>query len=243
VVAIRKVLFAGVVGAAVVITASITLPNAASDDRDQAPPKHATLSTSVSPPPTATPSSTSRHSPAGSSSVRSGNPSRGSAARVRPVPEVRPPAQAISFTLAVTTISGPISADVAPISVASNEPVDPPHGTPAEWNTAVWVKQSAYPSAPSTGTSYIYGHACHYHQCPFTQLKDARIGDLVWVTLPTGVLLTYQIERTGLSPKTASALPAWASDSTVRNRVVLVTCAFEQGDTSTNNIVVVANLR
>jgi hypothetical protein len=67
-------------------------------------------------------------------------------------------------------------------------------------------------------------------------------GDLVRVTLPTGVL-TYQIEQTGLSPKTASALPAWASDSTVRNRVVLVTCAFEQGDTSTNNIVVVANLR
>ena len=146
------------------------------------------------------------------------------------------------FSVAVTTSFGPISANVVPISVASNEPVDPPHGTAAEWNTAVWVKQSAYPSAPSSGTSYIYGHACHYHQCPFTQLKDARIGDLVRVTLPTGVL-TYQIERTGLSPKTASALPAWASDSTVRNRVVLITCAFEQGDTSTNNIVVVANLR
>jgi LPXTG-site transpeptidase (sortase) family protein len=148
----------------------------------------------------------------------------------------------VSFRVAVTTSSGPISANVVPISVSSNEPVDPPHSTAAEWNTAVWVKQSAYPSAHSTGTSYIYGHACHYHQCPFTQLKDARIGDLVQVTLPTGVL-TYQIERTGLSPKTASALPAWSSDSTVRNRVVLITCAFEQGDASTNNIVVVANLR
>ena len=129
-----------------------------------------------------------------------------------------------------------------PISVSSNEPVDPPHSTAAEWNTAVWVKESAYPSAHSTGTSYIYGHACHYHQCPFTQLKDARIGDLV--AQRTGWERDLnQIERTGLSPKTASALPAWSSNSTVRNRVVLITCAFEQGDTSTNNIVVVANLR
>ena len=149
--------------------------------------------------------------------------------------------QAGSFTVAVTTSSGPIFANVVPISVASNQPVDPPHTTAAEWSTAVWVRQSAYPSAQSTGTSYIYGHACHYHQCAFTQLKDARIGDLVRLALPSGVL-TYQVERTGLSPKSASALPAWASDSTVPNRVVLVTCAFEQGDTSTNNIVVVATL-
>src|SRR6476620_11329715 len=228
VVAIRKVLLAGVVGAAVVITASITLPNAASDDRDPVPPKPGTRSSSVSSPPIATPSATSRRSTAGASSVRSSNPSRASASQVRPVREVPPPAQAVSFSVAVTTRSGPISANVVPISVSSNEPVDPPHSTAAEWNTAVWVKQSAYPLAHSTGTSYIYGHACHYHQCPFTQIKDARLGDLVRVTLPTGVL-TYQIERTGLSPKTASALPAWASDSTVRNRVVLITCAFEQG--------------
>jgi len=45
-----------------------------------------------------------------------------------------------------------------------------------------------------------------------------------------------------LSPKSASSLPTWASDSTVPDRVVLVTCAYEQGDTSTNNIVVTARL-
>jgi LPXTG-site transpeptidase (sortase) family protein len=224
------------------MAASITLPNAASDDPEQAPPRQGIPSTSASRPPTATPSSASRHSTAGSSSVRSGNSPKASASQVQPNRGLPLPAQAVLFSVAVTTSSGPISANVAPISVASNEPVDPPHSTAAEWNTAVWVKQSAYPSVQSTGTSYIYGHACHYHQCPFTQLKDARIGDLVRVTLPIGVL-TYQIEQTGLSPKTGSALPAWASDSTVRNRVVLVTCAFEQGDTSTNNIVVVANLR
>jgi LPXTG-site transpeptidase (sortase) family protein len=241
VVAIRKVLFAGVVGAAVIMAASITLPNAASDDRDQAIHKQASLSSQASPAPAATAGSTRIHRTSGSSPVRSGASSPASASRVQPDPEVPLPAQAISFTLAVTASSGPILANVGSISVASNQPVDPPHSTAAEWNTAVWVQQSAYPSAQSAGTSYIYGHACHHHRCPFTRLKDARVGDLVRVTLPTGVL-TYQIAQTGLSPKSASALPRWASDSTEPNRIVLVTCAFEQGDTSTNNIVVVASM-
>jgi hypothetical protein len=37
-------------------------------------------------------------------------------------------------------------------------------------------------------------------------------------------------------------VPSWASDSTVPNRLVLVTCALEQGDISRDNIVVVARL-
>lgn len=241
-VAIRKVLFAGVMGAAVVMAASITLPNGVAGDREQVLPKQAPLSSPASSAPAATARSKRSNSTSGSSSVRSGSPPQASSSRVQRDPVVLPPAPAFSFSLSVTTSSGPISANVGSISVVSNQTVDPPHSTTAEWNTAVWVKQSAYPSAQSTGTSYIYGHACHYHQCPFTRLKDARVGDLVRVTLPTGGL-TYQIEQTGLSPKTASALPRWASDSTERNRIVLVTCAFEQGDTSTNNIVVVANLR
>lgn len=146
-----------------------------------------------------------------------------------------------SFILVVRTRAGDIPANVAPISVRSNQPVDPPHSTAQEWNTAVWVRQSAYPSAPSEGTSYVYGHACHYHVCPFTNLKQARVGDDIVVTTPWGVL-TYRIGQIGLSPKSAAALPSWASDSTVANRLVLVTCEFEQGDTSTNNIVVVARL-
>jgi LPXTG-site transpeptidase (sortase) family protein len=127
------------------------------------------------------------------------------------------------------------------ISVASNQPVDPPHETAAEWNTAVWVKQTTYPSTPAKGTTYIYGHACHHHACPFTHLGDARPGDLARITTASRTS-TYTIERIGLSPKSASSLPSWASDSTAPNRLVLVTCAFEHGDTSTNNIVVVARL-
>jgi sortase (surface protein transpeptidase) len=103
------------------------------------------------------------------------------------------------------------------------------------------VVQAAYPATPSAGTTYVYGHACHHHLCPFTLLTGTDIGDTVVVTTPSG-LLTYRVDRIGLSPKSASSLPTWASDSTVGNRIVLVTCQYEHGDTSTTNIVVVANL-
>lgn len=153
----------------------------------------------------------------------------------------REPATAGTFKLVVTMRSGIITADIGSISVSSNEPVDPPHETAEQWNTAVWVRQSTYPSTPGEGTTYVYGHACHYHVCPFTSLKDAGVGDKVRVTT-TARASMYTIERIGMSPKSASALPPWASDSTVPDRIVLVTCAFEHGDTSTNNIVVVARL-
>lgn len=137
--------------------------------------------------------------------------------------------------------SATISTRVAPISVGSHQVVDPPHNTAQQWNTAAWVQQSTYPGAPAEGTSYVYGHACHYHVCPFTDLKDAEAGDQVRVRVPAG-LRVYTVVRTGLSPKSATSLPTWASDSTVPNRIVLITCAYEQGDTSTQNIVVVARL-
>jgi len=137
--------------------------------------------------------------------------------------------------------SGTISTTVAPISVGSHEVVDPPHDTAQQWNTATWVEESTYPMTPAKGTSYVYGHACHYHVCPFTNLKNAQLGDQVRVTVSGGVRV-YTIVQTGLSPKSATSLPPWAADSTIPNRIVLVTCAFEQGDTSTDNIIVVARL-
>jgi hypothetical protein len=147
-----------------------------------------------------------------------------------------------AFRLTVQTDAGEISADVSPMSVASNQPVDPPHNTAAQWNTAVWVRQSSYPSAHSAGTTYVYGHACHHHVCSFTNLKDADLGGQVTVATAASTLV-YRIVRMGLSPKSAISLPLWASDSSVPNRLVLVTCAYEQGDTSTENLVVVAQLQ
>ena len=164
-------------------------------------------------------------------------------ARTTASPNHSPPQTfADGFSLVVQTQSGDVSANVDSISVASNEPVDPPHNTAEQWNTAVWVRQSSYPSASSNGTSYVYGHACHHHVCSFTRLKNAHVGDHVIVTTAAGRLI-YRIEKIGLSRKSARSLPSWASDSTVPNRLVLVTCAYEQGDTSNENIVVVSQLR
>ena len=158
------------------MAASITLPNAASDDRDQARPKQASLSSQAS---ARTGGDSQLHGQSPHVRIEFGA-FRGLVQGVGVTGPTRSgvplPAKAISFTFAITTSSGPILANVGSISVASNQPVDPPHSTAAEWNTAVWVKQSAYPSAQSAGTSYIYGHACHHHQCPFTRLKDARVG-------------------------------------------------------------------
>jgi hypothetical protein len=160
---------------------------------------------------------------------------------VRPSPVVSPPPDADTFSLVVRTRSGDLPARVAPISVASHQVVDPPHNTAQEWDTAAWVVQAAYPAAPSTGTTYVYGHACHHHVCPFTDLKNAAVGDPVVVSTPSGAL-NYRIGRIGLSSRSADSLPSWAANSTIPNRIVLVTCEYEQGDTSVNNIVVVANL-
>ncbi len=141
----------------------------------------------------------------------------------------------------IKTGTGELPARVAPLSVASHQLVDPPHNTAQQWNTAAWIEQAAYPSAPSTGTTYIYGHACHHHICPFTNLHQARIGDDVVITTPARTL-TYTIRRIGLSSKNNNSLPGWAANSTIKNRVVLVTCEYEYGDTSVNNIVIVADL-
>ena len=226
----RKLLIAVLVGAAAVLAAASTSTNATErTDRHDA----ATLTPSAAHAPDLPPTAAAT-SPSATRNMRA-RPSQ-------PVRSHKTPSAHGAFSIGITTRSGEISAQVDPISVASNEPVDPPHSTPAEWNTAVWVKQSSYPAARSHGTSYVYGHACHYHLCPFTRLKDVTVGDHVTVTTAAGTL-TYRIGRVGLSPKTARSLPSWASDSSVPNRLVLVTCAYEQGDTSTDNIVVMARLQ
>jgi sortase (surface protein transpeptidase) len=77
---------------------------------------------------------------------------------------------------------------------------------------------------------------------PIHQAQDANVGDQVTITTASRTL-RYRIEKIGLSPKAATSLPSWAADSSVPNRLVLVTCAYEQGDTSRDNIVVVAQLQ
>jgi LPXTG-site transpeptidase (sortase) family protein len=213
-VSIRKLLFVVGVGAAALSAAACTTANGGTPHSMVSPSRTSTSFTKPTPPPTKPATAT---------------PIEGTPASV----------QLGSFSLDIEMQTGRISADVEPISVASNEAVDPPHSTAKEWNTAAWVQQSTFPDPGTDGTSYVYGHACHHHKCPFTTLKDAQVGDKVTVTTISN-RLEYVVKRVGMSPKSATALPSWASDSTVPDRLVMVTCAFEQGDTSTENIVVVA---
>jgi hypothetical protein len=229
VVTTRRLLIAVLVGIAALVVAVSTIT------RPSGGAQHQNAGTQLSapePPAPALPRTTSTR-PSTAESHSPATPQTTNSAR---------PAHAGAFRLAVQTRSGDISADVSSISVASNEPVDPPHNTAAQWNTAVWVQQSSYPSAHSAGTSYVYGHACHHHVCPFTNLKDADLGGHVTVTTALSTLV-YRIVKIGLSPKAANSLPSWASDSSVPNRLVLVTCEYEQGDTSIDNLVVVADLQ
>ena len=140
------------------------------------------------------------------------------------------------------TGDGDIAVPVAPLNVKSHELVDPPHETSKQWNTAAWIRQAAYPSVHSTGTTYIYGHACRHRECAFNDLKYAGQGDVVVITTPEETL-TYVIDRIDLSSKSASSLPLWASDSTIRDRIILVTCEIENGKLTPNNLVLSAALR
>jgi LPXTG-site transpeptidase (sortase) family protein len=229
------------VGAAALVAAAFAITRTGNHAHDaQQPtsgPDPAPTRRTIAPPTGASSSRRAVPRPSTTKSPKS-KPTRQSQSRSQPLA----PAPGTAFSLTISTGTGAIRAAVAPISAASNQPVDPPHETAAQWNTAAWVTQSAYPSAHSRGTSYVYGHACHYHQCSFTRLKDARVGDHVIATTARAAL-SYRIERIGTSPKSAAALPSWAADSTVPNRLILVTCAYEQGDTSTSNIVVVARLQ
>lgn len=162
---------------------------------------------------------------------------------VRTLAAIQPsPSAPEGFRLVVKTSAGDVSVPVAPLSVASNELVDPPHETSEQWNTAAWIQQAAYPSVDSTGTTYIYGHACRHFECAFNDLKFANAGDAVVITTPERTL-TYAIDRIGLSSKSASSLPRWASDSTIRDRIILVTCEIENGELTPNNLVLSAELR
>lgn len=149
-----------------------------------------------------------------------------------------------AFQLTVRTSVGKLRTAVAPLRAAVRsdgtvEPIDPPHGTARQWDTAAWIEQSAYPASPKTGPSYVYGHACHYHVCPFTRLTDVAVGDTVTVrTSPQ--LLSYRVCSRGLSPKADNLLVPACRGAVVD--LVLVTCQYEQGDTSVDNLVVVATL-
>lgn len=133
--------------------------------------------------------------------------------------------------------------DLAPVAAAGGgfAPIDPPH-----WNQAVWVRYRPLvpPTDTARGTSYVYGHACHHHTCSFTDLFHAVPGGSITVT-QGGRAVRYRIVRTSAAfPKTGpgslAARRSGVANRSVPHRLVLVTCAYESGDVSLDNFVVVA---
>lgn len=154
---------------------------------------------------------------------------------------------------AIPAVPAKAPASVGVMDAPSNTLVDPPTGPDkkgADWNdTTVRIKSSAYPSYPSLGTTYVYGHSCLSAICPFSAIRPLETGgytvqkdDLVIVTTPTGQL-TYEVTQVGSVPKKKTgSLPSWASDGSVPNRLVLVTCEYDENGNSSDNIVISADL-
>lgn len=120
-------------------------------------------------------------------------------------------------------------------------PIDPP-----AWGQPVWVRYRPLVPPDDTvhGTSYVYGHACHHHVCAFTQLHRVRAGATVLVKAGSQTT-RYVVTRTSADfPKTGPHSLAHRTSGVanrgMRNRLVLITCAYESGDVSLNNFIVVA---
>ena len=77
-----------------------------------------------------------------------------------------------------------------------------------DWSaTTVWIKASAYPASPSAGTTWIYGHFCLRHICPFSAIKrqpggryTVQPGDQLVIGVQNGTL-TYEDCGIGISDK------------------------------------------
>ena len=165
--------------------------------------------------------------------------------RSAPAPAVRTPRGPVRLT--VRTASGRQLVDTVvggldPVRRGDGyRPIDPP-----AWNQAVWVRYRPLvrPTNTSRGTSYIYGHACHHHVCAFTHLASVRPGGEVIVS-SGAASATYRVVRASAGfpkrgPGSLADRTGAIADRTIARRIVLVTCAYEQGDVSLNNFVVVA---
>lgn len=157
--------------------------------------------------------------------------------------EVPAPAGATSFTLRVE--GSEVRVPDIPVGVINTPPhtlVQPAEPDGPDWmNTTVYPSYSAYPSAPAMGTTFVYGHACLRHDCPFTSITQQgdgytiRTADLAVVTTQTGVL-TYEVCAVGLSPKSGD-LQVPRGDCQYQPALVLVTCHYED-NVSDYNVVV-----
>ena len=121
--------------------------------------------------------------------------------------------------------------------------IQPPERTWADLQRTYWWSERAAPADPSAGTAYIYGHACTLATCAFNDLHRLSTGDLVRVSTTRGTL-TYRVVAKPLRlAKTAAGIgSSFIYDSTVANRLVLITCGYTPTGSSPFNWAVIAQL-
>jgi hypothetical protein len=148
-----------------------------------------------------------------------------------------------------TIVIPAIGVDAAVRSVVSTHQqgrwvIIPPMATNADLRRVYWWSEHAAPADPSSGTAYIYGHACsHYALCAFNDLSMLATGDLVTVTTVRGALAYRVVARPVRLAKTATGIGASSIyDYGVVNRLVLVTCGYAPDGSSPWNWVVVTQL-
>lgn len=121
--------------------------------------------------------------------------------------------------------------------------IKPPESTTSDLERAYWWSEHAAPGAPSTGTTYIYGHACTRANCAFDDLHLLHRGEVVWVHTAHSIL-SYRVLAEPLKlAKTAAGIGASSIyDYGVVNRLVLVTCGYAPDGSSPFNWAVIAQL-
>lgn len=120
----------------------------------------------------------------------------------------------------------------------------PPMQTNADLRRVYWWNEHAAPADPSTGTVYLYGHACtHYALCAFNHLDELVKGDLVNVTTTRGTL-TYRVAAAPIRlAKTAAGIGASSIyNYDIVNRLALITCGYAANGLSPWNWVVITQL-
>ncbi len=172
------------------------------------------------------------------------------------------------FTIVLTTRQvGTLTAVVSPMTVpADTTIVSPPEPAGCPWTgpsqvqnhgndvppgcdwsqTSIWVRNAAYPTAPAGGITYIYGHACRSHICPFSPVQETsgggytvQPGDTAVITTPTETL-TYRVCAVASSPKHGGPAIQPTCPSTVD--LDIITCGYGPNDTSDKNIIISATL-
>ncbi|HEV7146263.1 MAG TPA: class F sortase [Pedococcus sp.] len=125
--------------------------------------------------------------------------------------------------------------------------ITPPEASWEDLQSAYWWSQerySALPGAPSTGTTFVYMHACQQVRCAGNDLHRLRPGDTITLTTRAGVLqyrvaALLRLDKTPQGVGSSKTLYSYGH----RNQLRLVTCGYAADGSSPFNWAVIATLQ